>query len=116
MRARVPAVLGVLGVSLAVGVGLAPAAVSGVHAPTHAQRSALLRALVKQDGSTSGVKAVYVANADHRLAAVCRSTPDAGRVAFLFRASGRSWRYVLSSASANASSPPEATLERACLR
>ena len=108
-----PAIVG-LGAALA--ASGAAGAVSGVHAPTRAQRAAILRALVKQDGTTAGVSSVYLADADHRLAGVCQRTPDAGRVAFLFRASGRSWRYVLNSQSANAPNRAELTLERACLR
>ncbi len=87
-----------------------------MHSPSHAQRSAILKALVKQDGTTAGLFGVYLANADHRLAAACQQTPDAGKVAFLFRSSGRSWRFVLSSQSAHASAAAERALERACLR
>jgi hypothetical protein len=94
--------------------GGAAAAPAGVHAPSRSARSAILRALVRQDGTTAGVTAVYVANVDHRLSAVCVSTPDAGRVAFLFRASGRAWRYLLETGAARTGTRAERTLERAC--
>ncbi len=90
-------------------------AATGVRAPSRAARAAILRAMVRADGSTAGVTAVYLASADHRLAGVCQRTPDAGNVAFLFRASGRSWRFVLESAAANAHVRAERTLERACI-
>jgi hypothetical protein len=118
MHARHPAAVGLVGLALGLALAASGAAgaVSGVHAPTRAQRAAILRALVKQDGTTAGVTSVYLANADHRLAGVCQRTPDAGKVAFLFRASGRSWRYVLNSQAPNASNRARLTLERACLR
>ncbi len=118
MPRRLPAAAAIVGLAaaLAAGASGAAGAVTGVHAPTSAQRAGILRALVKQDGTTAGVTSVYLANADHRLAGVCQRTPDAGKVAFLFRASGKSWRYVLNSQAANASNRAELTLERACLR
>lgn len=113
---RIRAVCVIAGVLAALGVSNAAGAVSGVHAPSQSQRAASLRALVKQDGTAAGVTAGYLANSDHRLAAACQRTPDAGKVAFLFRASGTHWRYVLESGTANASSRSRRALERACLR
>ncbi len=115
MHDRVPAVIGMLGASAALWASSAFAGVSGVRTPSHSQRTAILRALVKDGGSTAGVGAVYLADANGRFAAACQRTPDAGNVAFLFRASGRSWRYLLNTRSATASSRAERALERACL-
>lgn len=111
-RALVLAVVaaGLLGLGSATAV-----AVSGVRAPSRAVRAAILRAMVSADGTTAGVTAVYLATADRRLAGVCQRTPDAGKVAFLFRASGRSWRFVLESGAVNAHVRAERTLERACI-
>jgi hypothetical protein len=117
MRNRVPAFLGVLGAgaALALGAGVADAFV-GVHTATAAQRAAILRAFVKEDGTTVGVRAVFVANADHHYAAVCVKTPDAGRVGWVFKGSGRSWRYITNSNPGSAvTNPAEARLTGACL-
>ena len=93
----------------------AAVAATGVRAPSRAVRAAILRAMVRADGTTAGVTAVYLASADRRLAGVCQHTPDAGNVAFLFRASGRSWRFVRESGAVNAHVHAERTLERACI-
>jgi hypothetical protein len=117
MRNRVPSFVGVLGASVALGLGAGAAdAFVGVHAATASQRAAILRAFVREDGSTAGVRAVFVANANHRFVAVCLRTPDAGRVGFVFTGSGRSWRFLYRTGDEpGATNPAEARVEGACL-
>jgi hypothetical protein len=77
-------------------------------------RAALIRALVRQDGTSAGVTGVYVSQSRSRLAVVCQRTPDGGKVAYLFKRAGRSWSYVTDSHSHSPRSSLEAALERAC--
>lgn len=75
------------------GAGSAVAA-GGVRSATHAERARLIAALVAQDGSSAGVHGVYVSRRGSALGVVCVRTPDSGTRSFVFRRSGRSWRYV----------------------
>ncbi len=76
---------------------------SVVRSASGANRSGLIRALVRQDGTRSGVTGVYIARSNSRLGVVCQRTPDAGKVGYVFKRSRRGWSYVTSSRVATSS-------------
>jgi hypothetical protein len=89
-------------------------AASPVTAARGTTRSGIVHAFAAYDGNAAGVRAVYVARSDARLAVVCEHTPDAGAVAFIFRESGRSWRFVTRGSGPPAPTRVERQLESAC--
>jgi hypothetical protein len=83
--------------------------------PAHgATRAALRHAFVVQDGSTTGVTGEYVTQARPQLGVVCQKTPDGRLARFLFRSSGASWRFVLTTTGSRSGNSSERALERAC--
>jgi hypothetical protein len=86
----------------------------GVRPARGSTRSSLLHAFVVQDGSSAGVSGEYVGGSKPLLGVVCQRTPDRGTVRFLFRRSGRSWRYLFSTAGTGRGSAIERRLEHAC--
>jgi hypothetical protein len=70
---------------------------SVVRAAGRSDRSSMIRALVREDGTSSGVTGVYISRANSRLGVVCQHTPDGRRVGYVFQRRGRSWSYVTSS-------------------
>jgi hypothetical protein len=112
MLARRPLCLSVVVAALA-----APAFTLAASSLRHAgptDRAALIRALVRQDGTSAGVTGVYVSQARSKLAVVCQRTPDGGKVAYVFKRAGRSWTYVTDSHARSPRSAVEAGLEGAC--
>jgi hypothetical protein len=87
---------------------LAAGRVTRAHGST---RSALVRAFTVQDGSSQGISGVYVSGA---AGVVCRRTPDAGLVRFLFRHTGGAWHYVFSTRRTAKGTATQRRLERAC--
>ncbi len=98
----------------ALSVPAAAQAASLVRPATGATRAALIRALVRQDGSSVGVTGAYLSRSHPSLAVVCQRTPDSGKVGFVFRHRGRSWSYATDSRSGSSRSALERGLERAC--
>jgi anti-sigma-K factor RskA len=78
------------------------------------ERSAILAALEANDGSSAGVRGVYVSRSDSSLAVVCVRTPDAGLRAFVFHHTAHAWRYLTSGSPGAAGSSTDRHLERAC--
>ncbi|HWH09511.1 MAG TPA: hypothetical protein VG165_00135 [Solirubrobacteraceae bacterium] len=89
-------------------------AASAVRPAGHADRAALIRALVRQDGSSAGVTSTYISRSSPTLAVVCQLTPDSGKVAYVFRRSGRTWSYVTNSRSGRPKSSAQRSLEATC--
>ncbi|HET8978092.1 MAG TPA: hypothetical protein VFN87_08030 [Solirubrobacteraceae bacterium] len=89
-------------------------AAGGVSPARGSTRSALVHAFVVQDGSSAGVRGTYVAGSRPQLGVVCQKTPDAGTVRFLFRRSGRSWRFLFSTRGTRAGGSVDRRLEQAC--
>ncbi len=79
-----------------------------------ATRASLVHAFVVQDGSSAGIRGVYVSRSRPPLGVVCQRTPDAGTVRFLFRSSGRSWRFAFSTTGRRRGGALAQQLERAC--
>ncbi len=110
---RTVAALAAVGFSgLAADSALGGSLVSAAHGST---RSALVAAFAAADGSSAGVSSVYVLRRHKSLGVVCDHTVDAGTVAFVFRHSGRGWRYVTRGTRKSPSGSSNARgLERAC--
>jgi hypothetical protein len=89
-------------------------AAGGVTPARGSTRSSLVHAFVVQDGSSVGITGVYVAGSRPVLGVVCQKTPDRGTVRFLFRRSGRSWRYLFATGGAGTGSAVDRRLEHAC--
>ncbi|MEA2298694.1 MAG: hypothetical protein QOF77_1630 [Solirubrobacteraceae bacterium] len=89
-------------------------AASTVRPAGKTDRAALVRALVRQDGTSAGVTGVSISRSHPSLAVVCQRTPDGGRVAYLFKRRGHAWSYLTDSRSAAPRSALERGLERAC--
>jgi hypothetical protein len=79
-----------------------------------ATRAALVHAFVVQDGSNMGISGAYVTRSMPKLGIVCQRTPDGRLARFLFRSSGGTWRFVLSTTGSRTGSSSERALERAC--
>ena len=86
---------------------------SVVRSARGSDRSGLIRALVREDGTSRGVTGVYVSRSHSTLGVVCQRTPDSGKVSYLFKRNGRSWSYVTNSRSST-SSALYRQLEHAC--
>ena len=94
--------------------GTVASAGTGVSPARGATRSALVHAFVVQDGSSVGISGEYVGGSRPMLGVVCQKTPDAGTVRFLFKSSGRSWRFLFSTRTTSIGSSLERRLEQAC--
>lgn len=94
-------------------VPAAALASSVARSANRSERSGLIRALVREDGTSRGVSGVYISRSDPRLGVVCQRTPDSGKVGWVFRRAGGGWSYVTSSR-ASAGSAPERRLEHVC--
>jgi hypothetical protein len=70
---------------------------STVRSVSRSDRSGLIRALVREDGTSRGVTGVYVSRSHSGLGVVCQRTPDGGKVSYVFKRAGRSWSYLTSS-------------------
>ncbi len=106
-----------IGVTAGVAVlapGAAALAAGGVVPARGATRASLVHAFVVQDGSSAGLGGTYVSRSRPVLGVVCQKTPDAGTVRFLFRSSGRSWRFLFSTTGRRQGASLERQLERAC--
>jgi hypothetical protein len=114
MPARSSLSAGLVAVAMAVMPALAVAAGSSARPASRSERSALIASLVASDGSSVGVRGVYVSRSNPSLAVVCVRTPDAGTQAFVFGRAGRSWRYVTSGRAGSAGSSADRRLEHAC--
>lgn len=116
-RTRVGRRCAAVGVASLIGSLLAPAgalAAPAVRAAGDADHAALIAALVRQDGSSVGVTATYLSRSTPSLAVVCQRTPDAGKVAYVFKRSGRRWTYVTNSRNGRPRSATQRVLEGAC--
>jgi hypothetical protein len=107
-------------IPLLVAVGIAAFASAAEAAPPRvvpargATRASLRHAFVVQDGSAQGITGEYVTSTGPRLGVVCQRTPDGRLARFVFRGSGRSWRYVLTSTGSRTGNGSDRALERAC--
>ena len=81
---------------------------------TRSERAAILRSLSANDGTSSGVKGVYISRSDSALAVVCQRTPEAGNRAYVFGRTRGSWRYLTSGTPGRAGTSADRLLERAC--
>jgi hypothetical protein len=79
-----------------------------------ATRAALRHAFVIQDGSTVGITGEYVTSATPKRGVVCQRTPDGRLARLVFRKSGGSWRFVLTTTGSGTGNSVERALERAC--
>lgn len=78
------------------------------------QRSAIMKSLTANDGSSAQVRGVYVSSSNSSLAVVCIRTPEAGIQAFVLNHVGHSWRYATSGAVGRAGNAADRRLEHAC--
>jgi hypothetical protein len=79
-----------------------------------ATRASLIHAFVVQDGSNAGISGAYVTGSRPVLGVVCQKTPDGRLARFVFRSSGRSWRFVLETTGSSTGNSAQRALERAC--
>jgi hypothetical protein len=86
---------------------------SVVRSVSRSDRSGLIRALVREDGTSRGVTGVYISRSHSGLGVVCQRTPDGGKVSYVFKRGGRSWSYLTSSR-ASTRSALYRQLEHAC--
>ncbi|HET9104693.1 MAG TPA: hypothetical protein VFN55_15175 [Solirubrobacteraceae bacterium] len=83
---------------------------AGVSPARGATRTALIGAFVRQDGSNTGIKGVFVSGTS---GVVCQKTPDAGLVRFVFHRSG-AWRFAFSTRGTHRGNATQRRLESAC--
>jgi hypothetical protein len=100
-------------VTALVATPVAALASSVVRPANRSDRSGLIRALVREDGTSRGVSGVYISRSNPRLGVVCQRTPDSGKVGWVFRRAGGAWSYVTSSR-ASAGSALERRLAHLC--
>ncbi len=81
---------------------------------TRSERSGLLAAYRANDGSTAGVRGVFVSRSNSSLGVVCVRTPEADTKAFVFGRGHGSWRYLTSGSPGRAGNAADRSLERAC--
>jgi hypothetical protein len=81
---------------------------------TRSEKSAIMHALIANDGTSAGVHGVYVSRSNPNLGVVCVRTPEAGVRAFVFSHTHHSWRYVTSGRPGSAGSVADRRLEGAC--
>jgi hypothetical protein len=81
---------------------------------TRSERSAIMKSLIANDGSSSGVQGVYVSRSNSSLAVVCVRTPETSIQAFVFDRVKRSWRFVTYGLPGHAGNAADRRLERAC--
>ena len=84
---------------------------AGIAKAHGAKRAALVHAFVVQDGTSTGVYAVYTSGSG---GVVCQKTPDAGKIRALFSGSGGSWRYAFTTRSTHRGTSTQRRLEAAC--
>jgi len=101
----------VIALALAANAG---AASSLARSATRSERAAIMRSLIANDGSASGVDGVYVSRSNSSLAVVCERTPEAGVQAYVFGHSHGSWHYLASGSPGRSGSSADRRLERAC--
>lgn len=108
--------IGALVAAAALSVALAPAALAsgGTRTATHSERSAILKVLKANDGSTSGVTGVYVSRSNSALAIVCERSPEGGPEAYVFTRSGSHWRLSAFGRARHAGNSTDRSLETVC--
>jgi hypothetical protein len=94
--------------------GSTAAATVTAHPATGTARSGLISTFTASDGSAAEIRGLYLANTNPPLGVVCIRTPDAGAQAYVFRRSGRSWRYVTSGVPGRSGNATDRQLERSC--
>lgn len=81
---------------------------------SRSERSAILKVLAAEDGSTSGVTGVYVSRSNSNLALACERTPERRLEAYVFTRSRGRWHLSAYGPARRAGNATDRSLEAAC--